>query len=613
VVLATGALSYTPDGGITWASGLTDPEWQTLATYEANLKVRRVSWYTYPSAAYGFAAPTGAVDTTSSPINATYTAAGRTVFSYANTANALPIKGAWTYLAKPLDTSTTSLLADSAGNSLVALRTYADGRQSIAVTAASNQYLIHNLVLSYGLVNWVTRGVFLGQRRTVLSPQIDDVMVQDDIWVGTPCETCAFYRMTGADFNRVVAWSNQWQFATPQTASLRLDFAFNGEGGTVAANYSPDTLMPAIRANEQEFRWINHTYSHANLDAITYANAMAELQQNHQVVLDEGLSMYRKLNMVTPEISGLTNPEFLRAAKDFGIRNVVTDTSRPGQSNPTPNTGIYNTIQPLIFMIPRHPVNLFYNVTTPSEWVSEYNYIYRAFWGRDLTFAEIINNESDIVLSYMLRWDIDPLMFHQTNLRAYDGTHFLLGDLLEAVFAKYNTLISIPFNSFAMETIGTRMTSRMKYNASGVIGSFTPGDTLMLTTANAATIPITGVRGPAQESYGGQTIANVTLAAGASATLDIGAPSWPTGSTLGASAITNTTLTLTWSAATDNVGVTAYRVLRSGALIATVGGGVTTYNATGLTANTAYTFRVQAVDAAGYITAGPSVSTRTLP
>lgn len=611
VILATGALSYSPDGGTTWASALNDDEWQTLTTYEANLSVRRVSWYTYPTAGYGYAPPTGAFDTTSTPINATYTTAAASIFGYANRANPLPIKGSWTYLAQPLDASTTALLTDGAGNALVALRAYPDGRQAISVTTAGSPYLTHSLVLSYGLVNWATRGVFLGQRRSALSPQIDDIMAEGDIWVGSPCETCAFFRMSGADFANTVAWQAAWKAASPQTAGLRLDFAFNGEGST--GIYVPDTLTAAIIKDEYDFRWINHTFTHQNLDAITYADAMTELQKNHNVAKDIGLTAYSKQNLVTPEISGLANPEFLRAAKAFGIRNVVTDTSRPGHDNPTPNTGLFNALEPSIFMIPRHPVNLFYNVTTPAEWVDEYNYLYRVFWGRDLSFAEIVDKESDNMLFYMLRWDIDPLMFHQGNLRAYDGKRFLLGDLMEAVFAKYSRLFTIPFTSFAMETISSRMQGRMKYNASGVTGSFTPGDKLTLTTANAATIPITGVRGPGLEMYGGQTIANVKLEAGATATLDIGAPTWPTGSTVTASAITQTTLTLTWSAAMDNVGVTAYRVLRNGAVVATVSGGVLTYSVSGLKANTSYTFRVQAMDAAGYVTNGPSTSAKTMP
>ena len=73
--------------------------------------------------------------------------------------------------------------------------------------------------------------------------------------------------------------------------------------------------------------------------------------------------------------------------------------------------------------------------------------------------------------------------------------------------------------------------------------------------------------------------------------------------TLTSSVISDTQINLSWIAATDNVGVTGYRVERcSGvgcttfAQIATPTG--TTYNDTGLTASTSYTYRVLAVDAA---------------
>ncbi|MCG9967285.1 Ig-like domain-containing protein, partial [Pelotomaculum terephthalicicum JT] len=79
---------------------------------------------------------------------------------------------------------------------------------------------------------------------------------------------------------------------------------------------------------------------------------------------------------------------------------------------------------------------------------------------------------------------------------------------------------------------------------------------------------------------------------------DRSAPYWPTGSSVTASGVTNAGLTLNWSAASDNVGVTSYRITRNGTQIATVDGG-TSYNVTGLAANTSYTFRVTAGDAAG--------------
>lgn len=72
-------------------------------------------------------------------------------------------------------------------------------------------------------------------------------------------------------------------------------------------------------------------------------------------------------------------------------------------------------------------------------------------------------------------------------------------------------------------------------------------------------------------------------------------PSVPTG--LASSAITSTGFTVTWSASTDNVGVTGYQIrLASGTPISVSG---TTYSFTGLTASTAYAVSVRARDAAG--------------
>jgi endoglucanase len=77
-----------------------------------------------------------------------------------------------------------------------------------------------------------------------------------------------------------------------------------------------------------------------------------------------------------------------------------------------------------------------------------------------------------------------------------------------------------------------------------------------------------------------------------------------------AGAITANSVALSWAASTDNVGVTAYDVLRNGSVVATVS--ATSYTATGLTASTAYTFSVRARDAAGNVSAasaGRSVTT----
>ncbi|UGS23847.1 reprolysin-like metallopeptidase [Flavobacterium channae] len=100
---------------------------------------------------------------------------------------------------------------------------------------------------------------------------------------------------------------------------------------------------------------------------------------------------------------------------------------------------------------------------------------------------------------------------------------------------------------------------------------------------------------------------NFTITAGTTA--DTTAPSTPT---LSASGTTQTTTNLSWTASTDNVGVTGYDVYRGTTLLTTVTG--TTYTATGLTAATAYSFTVRAKDAADNISASSNtVNVTTLP
>ena len=77
---------------------------------------------------------------------------------------------------------------------------------------------------------------------------------------------------------------------------------------------------------------------------------------------------------------------------------------------------------------------------------------------------------------------------------------------------------------------------------------------------------------------------------------DTTAPSVPTN--LSATAVSSSQINLSWAASTDNVGIVGYRVYRSGTQIATVTSG-TSYQNTGLTANTTYTYTVSAYDAAG--------------
>jgi len=85
--------------------------------------------------------------------------------------------------------------------------------------------------------------------------------------------------------------------------------------------------------------------------------------------------------------------------------------------------------------------------------------------------------------------------------------------------------------------------------------------------------------------------------AGDTAQPDLVAPTTP--ANLTASAVAPTQVNLSWSASSDDVGVSGYRVYRGGTLLITLLGRVTTHQDTTVLASTSYSYTVQAFDAAG--------------
>jgi chitodextrinase len=86
-------------------------------------------------------------------------------------------------------------------------------------------------------------------------------------------------------------------------------------------------------------------------------------------------------------------------------------------------------------------------------------------------------------------------------------------------------------------------------------------------------------------------------------------PTAPTGLTLvGATA---TQVSLSWTAATDDVGVTGYRVFRNGVLLGT--SATTSYTDATVTGSTSYSYTVRAVDAAGNVSLDSAALSVTTP
>jgi hypothetical protein len=101
----------------------------------------------------------------------------------------------------------------------------------------------------------------------------------------------------------------------------------------------------------------------------------------------------------------------MRATFDAGIRFQVADTLGPRVRQPSPNAGIYNPLQPQILMIPRRPTTSSTTCRPPTSGWRSTTTSTGPFWGRDLSFAEILANESDVLAQYLLKGENDPWMF----------------------------------------------------------------------------------------------------------------------------------------------------------------------------------------------------------
>ena len=144
------------------------------------------------------------------------------------------------------------------------------------------------------------------------------------------------------------------------------------------------------------------------------------------------------------------------------------------------------------------------------------------------------------------------------------------------------------------------------------------GTTLLGSTTTATTYAVSGLTASTTYTFtvkAKDAAGNVSVASNAVAVTTL-APvpdtTAPTAPTLSASGTTLTTTNLSWTGATDNVGVTGYNVYQGTTLLGSTTT-ATSFAVTGLTASTTYTFYVQAKDAAGNISvASNTVSVTTL-
>ncbi len=515
VILTSNALISESTPGV-YTSALDSSEWDTLFQYEAAYKVRQLALYGYPGVTpedYGLRAVPGAETSTTSM---TPNSAGKGVFTDL-TGTAVPVQYAYSY-PSALETvpgvSTTPLLTDPKGQVLAATSTAADGRERLLLTTAQNPYLLHTQLMGYGLVQWLTRGVHLGEHRRFLQVDIDDFFAAGDhLNAQTGLVYATPFRLSAGDLISVSYQQYELRNTFKVARQFRYGLVFNGGGAKTSAPatclfywLSPDQLTSISRCLKNDFDWVNHTKDHQRMDVMDFKTASEQIAGNFALAAKLGLPYNRKA-LVTGEHSGLgnmdpnddgthndegtvgpkqdlglgrSNPNMLAAADSAGVRFIASDHSVASQWDASCATcGVQHPLNSNIFLVPRWPINMHYHVTDPAEVTASYNSIYapggiRPYWDHALNYSEFLDKESDLALNHILGGGAFPHYLHQTNLNQYALGKSVASDWVKAALTKYSRYSTLPLNTYDWDQLGDYLKSHTleeKAKSAGTLGA----------------------------------------------------------------------------------------------------------------------------------------------
>ncbi|MFD5478160.1 hypothetical protein [Streptomyces hawaiiensis] len=532
--------------------GAGSAEQTALEAYERTYGIPQVDAYTWahPEVGLDYTSEGGWAGTLDGR-EAAVTAAGKAGwFGYLDGAfrfedNAPAVQESYGYVARPRTGFTSYVDIPVPGGtgrgSLVGEYAH-DGRRELVVTFAYNNNQQQFRLLARGIVEWLTQGVHLGQTRNSFAVHVDDVFAPDSRWdtarnctpgdfdcAGGDGEGTTPIRMTADD----AAYAAQWQ----REHGFTMDMVFNAGSGEQwkTEHGGTDALTDRLLADKAQYRWVNHTYTHPflgcvqdtssvpwscakNADGTTKymsrAEIAAQIRDNHNWAVNKGLPVDRA-ELVTGEHSGLKtlpqqpndNPGLAGALADTGVKWIASDNSREPEQRPVGNA----------LTVPRHPMNVYYNVGTAAEMADEYNWVYtaRGDGGSGVCednptstcldepldpatgYAEhIVPQEARTALGHVLAGDPRPHYAHQSNL-AEDR---LLYPVMEKVLADYRALFtdSAPLENPRHSTIGTEVQRRAAWQTALVnnrVTAYRIGGTVTVTAPSGTQIPVTAPEG----------------------------------------------------------------------------------------------------------------------
>ncbi|MGZ4613469.1 MAG: Agd3-related carbohydrate-binding protein [Kineosporiaceae bacterium] len=534
VLLTNGALLH-PDVRGRFVSAFDPVAWDLLWEYERAFGVRQVALNAAPGAApEGFGlrlvreGATGA-----EPLTMRLTEAGAEVFDYLRPDARLPLADAYVYRTRRPSGANVEPLLESDGDIVAALAPARDGRERLVVCFTVGADQPTEELLGYGLVRWATRGVLLGEHRHWLNVDVDDWSDLDGTGPrAAPPPMPA--SVAGAGAVDVARAQEGLRAEFPLAAGLTLNLAYNA--GAAPSARAADAWVPA-----GAFRWVNHTYSHPSMEASSYEQSYAEIEENLTAALRRGLPVDPTV-LKTPGYSGLgvlvaadatesvvdsgleaSNPRLLEAARDLGVRYVHGNMSFPSHRPECFNGGTVHPLEPGIVVVPDWPVAIPWWAGTPDELVRGFATstpvtAARRGSGR-FSYEEIIELEAEVAYRHVIRGSAYTHTLHRANTYEYAPGRSLAVDWLRRLLERYSETYQVPLLTPDWTVLAGYVVARSAHaraleqgpdavwdREEGVIRYVAPADTtLFVTGANGPD------DGPTAQLYGTDRVVQVTL------------------------------------------------------------------------------------------------------
>ncbi|KAF1851495.1 uncharacterized protein K460DRAFT_391756 [Cucurbitaria berberidis CBS 394.84] len=501
-------------------SALTRRQWNDLYAYQINFGARMVRLDVFPTADFGVSSNGGNLN--NEPVSFTNITGFPTASLKTNVG--VNIANIFHTPATITNSSIAWEVARFSTTGTAAVINQIGARQQMAWflpfaldwAAASN-------ILQHAWITWITRGLYVGFRRTYLNTQVDDMFLETPMYRPQGQN----YRAKPDDLSLHVDWQTTLNAKMPKGSEFFIEIGHNGNGDIEAStdttegasictpntgieyaeqkDGSPEYMKPpgtgtdiwpatptkyswslecveidelqnwfTEEENRDAFAHVSHTFSHADLTNATYSDTAKEIIFNQAWLKQVGLDAAKRWSgngIIPPAITGLHNADAIKAWLDNGISNVVGDNTRPLLRNPS------NAFWPLtttvesngyagLNVVPRWATLIYYNCDLPActlqEWID-------TSAGKG-TFDDLMTNARDTAMRNLFGLHWDAYMFHQANMRVNDvpttsvngkrGQYSLLMTWTEVITAEIMRLTTWPLKTLKHDDLAQAFLNR---------------------------------------------------------------------------------------------------------------------------------------------------------